>query len=33
MKTAIVMFSDPKSGTKEALRRAFNALALAAESK
>lgn len=31
MKTAIVIVSDPKSGTDEALGRVFNALALAAE--
>ncbi|MDR4474969.1 MAG: DsrE family protein [Nitrospira sp.] len=33
MKTAIVIVSDPKSGSEEALGRVFNALALAAESK
>ncbi|HRC44722.1 MAG TPA: DsrE family protein [Nitrospira sp.] len=33
MKTAIVILSDPKHGTEEALGRVFNALALAAESK
>ena len=33
MKTAIVILSDPRGGTEEALGRVFNALALAAESK
>ncbi|WP_455378966.1 hypothetical protein [Petrachloros mirabilis] len=33
MKTAIVVLSDPKNGTEEALGRVFNALALAAECK
>jgi hypothetical protein len=33
MKTAIIILSDPKSGTEEALGRVFNALALAAECK
>ncbi|UVT18249.1 MAG: DsrE family protein (plasmid) [Nitrospira sp.] len=33
MKTAIIIVSDPKSGSEEALGRVFNALALAAESK
>ncbi len=33
MKTAIVIMSDPKHGSEEALGRVFNALALAAESK
>lgn len=33
MKTAIVVMSDPKSGSEEALGRVFNALALAAECK
>lgn len=33
MKTAIIIMSDPKSGSEEALGRVFNALALAAESK
>ncbi|MCU0792346.1 MAG: hypothetical protein MUE42_05740 [Opitutaceae bacterium] len=32
MKTAILILSDPKSGTDEALGRVFNALALAQES-
>jgi hypothetical protein len=31
MKTAIVIMSDPKSGSEEALGRVFNALALASE--
>lgn len=31
MKTAIVVMSDPKSGTEEALGRVFNALAVAQE--
>ena len=29
MKTAIIILSDPKSGSEEALGRVFNALALA----
>lgn len=33
MKTAIVIMSDPKNGSEEALGRVFNALALASESK
>lgn len=33
MKTAIIIVSDPKSGSEEALGRVFNALALAAECK
>lgn len=33
MKTAIIILSDPKSGSDEALGRAFNALALARESR
>ncbi len=33
MKTAIIIIADPKSGTEEANARAFNALALALESK
>lgn len=33
MKTAILIMSDPKSGSEEALGRVFNALALASESK
>jgi len=33
MKTAIVVMSDPKSGSEEALGRVFNALALASECK
>jgi hypothetical protein len=33
MKTAIVIMSDPRSGSEEALGRVFNALALAAECK
>ena len=33
MKTVIVMMSDPKSGSEEALGRVFNALALASECK
>jgi hypothetical protein len=33
MKTAIVVMSDPKTGSEEALGRVFNALALAAECK
>ena len=33
MKTAIIIMSDPKSGSEEALGRVFNALALASESK
>ena len=33
MKTAIMIVSDPKSGSEEALGRVFNALALAAECK
>lgn len=33
MKTAIVILSDPKSGSEEALGRVFNALALASECK
>jgi hypothetical protein len=32
MKTAIIVLSDPKSGSEESLGRLFNALALAAES-
>ena len=31
MKTAIIVMSDPKNGSEEALGRVFNALALAAE--
>lgn len=31
MKTAIVIMSDPKTGSEEALGRVFNALALASE--
>ena len=31
MKTAIIILSDPKSGSEEALGRVFNALALASE--
>ena len=33
MKTAIVVMSDPKNGSEEALGRVFNALALASECK
>jgi hypothetical protein len=33
MKTAIVIMSDPKNGSEEALGRVFNALALASECK
>jgi DsrE/DsrF-like family len=33
MKTAIIIISDPKNGSEEALGRAFNALALASECK
>jgi len=33
MKTAIIIMSDPKSGSEEALGRVFNALALAGECK
>ena len=33
MKTVIVMMSDPKSGSEEALGRVFNGLALASECK
>lgn len=33
MKTAIVILSDPKNGSEEALGRLFNALALASECK
>ncbi|MBH0201558.1 MAG: hypothetical protein HP496_04465, partial [Nitrospira sp.] len=33
MKTAIIILSDPKSGSEEALGRVLNALALAAECK
>jgi hypothetical protein len=33
VKTAIIILSDPKSGSEEALGRVFNALALAAECK
>jgi hypothetical protein len=33
MKTAVVIMSDPKSGSEEALGRVFNALALASECK
>ena len=33
MKTAVVVFSDPKSGTEEALGRVFNALATAYDCK
>lgn len=33
MKTAIVVMSDPKSGSEEALGRVFNALAVASECK
>jgi hypothetical protein len=33
MKTAIVIMSDPKSGSEEALGRVFNALAVASECK
>ena len=33
MKTAIIVMSDPKYGSEEALGRVFNALALAAECK
>lgn len=31
MKTAIMILSDPKNGSEEALGRVFNALALASE--
>ena len=31
MKTAIIILSDPQSGSEEALGRVFNALALASE--
>lgn len=33
MKTAIIIMSDPKNGSEEALGRVFNALALASECK
>jgi len=33
MKTAIIILSDPKNGSDEALGRVFNALALASECK
>jgi len=33
MKTAIVIMSDPRTGSEEALGRVFNALALASECK
>ena len=33
MKTAIIVMSDPKNGSEEALGRVFNALALASECK
>ena len=33
MKTAIIILSDPKKGSEEALGRVFNALALASECK
>lgn len=33
MKTAIIIMSDPKSGSEESLGRVFNALALASECK
>jgi hypothetical protein len=33
MKTVVVIMSDPKSGSEEALGRVFNALALASECK
>ena len=33
MKTAIIVLSDPKHGSEEALGRVFNALALASECK
>ena len=33
MKTAIIILSDPKQGSEEALGRVFNALALASECK
>ncbi len=33
MKTAVVIISDPKSGSEETLGRVFNALALANEAK
>ena len=33
MKTAIVIMSDPKNGSEEALGRVFNALAMASECK
>jgi hypothetical protein len=33
MKTAIIILSDPKSGSEDALGRVFNALALASECK
>jgi hypothetical protein len=33
MKTAIVVMSDPKSGSEEALGRVFNVLAVASEGK
>jgi hypothetical protein len=33
MKTAVVVMSDPKSGSEEALGRVFNALAVASECK
>ena len=33
MKTAIIVFSDPKAGTEEALGRVFNALAVAYDFK
>lgn len=33
MKTAIIILSDPKNGSEEALGRVFNALALASECK
>ncbi|MBC7368938.1 MAG: DsrE family protein [Undibacterium sp.] len=33
MKTAVIILSDPKSGSDEALGRVFNALALAHEAR
>ena len=33
MKTAIIILSDPKQGSEEAVGRVFNALALASECK
>ena len=33
MKTAVVIMSDPKSGSEEALGRVFNGLAVASECK